>query len=81
MIKRLKILIIALLLSTAAQAQVFIMEEEVNQRVDGEDVIGWPVNPQTYNQGIDSYTPIGDGILLLAALGGAYLLGKRKHER
>lgn len=84
--KILKIVVIAAALMTGAatnsQAQVFIMENESNLREDTEDVLGWPVNPQNgYGTSNDEYTPLGDGILLLAALGGAYLFGKRKHER
>ena len=80
--KILKIVIIAAALMMGAandsQAQVFIMENESNLREDTEDVLGWPVNPQNgYGTSNDEYTPLGDGILLLAALGGAYLLRKK----
>ena len=80
--KILKIVIIAAALMMGAandsQAQVFIMENESNLREDTEDVLGWPVNPQNgYGTSNDEYTPLGDGILLLAALGGAYLLKKK----
>ena len=36
--------------------------------------------PQGYGLGGDWYTPVGDGIAVLAALGGAYLLGKRRKK-
>lgn len=83
--KILKIVIIAATLMTGAandsQAQVFIMENESNLREDTEDVLGWPVNPQNgYGTSNDEYTPVGDGILLLAALGSAYLLRKKSNK-
>ncbi len=65
--------------ATDSQAQVFIMENESNLREDTEDVLGWPVNPQNgYGTSNDEYTPVGDDLLLLAALGGAYLMKKKK---
>ena len=71
----------ALMLGVApdSHAQVFIMEDEHSLRPpDPEEVLGWPVNPQNgYGTSNDEYTPLGDGILLLAALGGAYLLKKK----
>ena len=81
--KILKIVVIAAALMTGAatdgHAQVFIMENESNLREDTEDVLGWPVNPQNgYGTSNDEYTPVGDGLLLLAALGGAYLMKKKK---
>jgi hypothetical protein len=81
--KILKIVVIAATLMTGAapdsHAQVFIMENESNLREDTEDVLGWPVNPQNgYGTSNDEYTPVGDGLLLLAALGGAYLMKKKK---
>ena len=83
--KILKIVVIAAALMTGAatdsHAQVFIMENESNLREDTEDVLGWPVNPQNgYGTSNDEYTPLGDSILLFAALGGAYLLRKRKNH-
>ena len=84
--KILKIVMIAAALMTGAainsHAQVFIMEEEHSLRqTDPEDVLGWPVNPQNgYGTGNDEFTPLGDGILLLAALGGTYLLRKKHND-
>ena len=81
-----KIVLIAIVLTigtiTAGNAQVFIMENEVNQREDSEEVLGWPVNPQNGNgSSVDDYVPLGGGILWLAALGGAYLVNKRKKSK
>jgi hypothetical protein len=62
------------------QAQVFIMDEDVegNIRVGGSKF----EVPVPYQGGDwDQYLPLGDGIMLLTALGGAYLLKKRKDEK
>ena len=40
---------------------------------------GMPAHNVDVNQNADS-TPLGSGIVLLAALGGAYLVGKRRKE-
>ena len=76
-----KILLILTLLLTLAspmRAQVFVMEEEENEF---RNVFG---NGEWNNVIVHSspddqtnYVPLGDGLLLLAALGGAYLLKKR----
>ena len=77
-------IIIAVLMTgtaTSTHAQVFIMEHEENLREDTEEVLAWPVNPQNgYGSAADDFVPLGDGILLLATLGGAYLLGKKRKE-
>ena len=69
-----------LLMAMAADAQVFMLEKDKN-RV-GEDINntigGIPENGQTIDQG--EYLPTGGGVLLLAALGGAYLVGKRRKK-
>ena len=77
--KNIVILTLFLLLAMAAKAQIFTMENEVNELRDPVP-FEWVTNPVEYNQGYDVYTPIGEGIALLVALGGAYLLKKRKRE-
>lgn len=76
------VVIVATLMMGAAtdiHAQVFIMENESNLREDTEDVLGWPVNPQNgYGTGTDDYAPLDSGFLLLASMGVAYLMRKRK---
>lgn len=84
--KILKIVVIAATLimgaATDGHAQVFIMEDEHSLRpTDPEEVLGWPVNPQNgYGTSNDEYTPVGDGLLLLAALGAGYLFTTRKRK-
>lgn len=64
------------------QAQVFIMDEDAGGNIrikESEFTV-----PAPY-QGTDldeyEYVPLGDGVLLLTALGGAYLLRKRKKSK
>ena len=78
-----KIFAIATLLMLAAapaMAQVFIMDEdEWNGNRVGKTSMDVDL-PGIYNSGEDWYTPVGEGIVVLAGLAGAYLLGKRKKE-
>lgn len=77
-----KILIIFtlfLVLAAPTRAQVFIMEEDENEF---RNVFGngeWN-NVIYHGSGDDqtNYVPLGEGILLLSVLGGAYLLKKRE---
>jgi hypothetical protein len=74
------ILAMLLLLATASQAQVFIMENEHNLRPDDpEELNSWPDMPQNAS-GYDYYLPVGEGLSVLTALGAGYLLAKRKKE-
>ena len=69
-----------LMMSAAANAQVFVLEQdESNARTDeGAEIMNGfiPENGVQYDQG--EYVPVGSGALLLAGLAGAYLLGKKK---
>ena len=76
------LLIFSILLALAApmRAQVLIMEEDENER----NVFG---NGQWNNIIVHgspddqaNWVPLGSGALLLAALGGAYLTGRRRKE-
>ena len=80
--KKLIIAITAVLtLATApAMAQVFLDDEGVTNnrtQVDANE-IGVMVPSQDVNY--DQFTPVGGGVLLLAGLAGAYLIGKRRKE-
>ena len=60
-----------------AKAQVFMTDADEGYREPADPNVF--VNmPSDFGMGTDSYIPIGDGALLLAALGGAYLLGRKK---
>ena len=82
-LKKLTVLAIGLMLATTTQAQILVMEgEEDNFRsntvTNGEfnNIIFHGLqNDQT------NYTPLGNGALLLAALGGAYLLNRKKKNK
>ncbi len=67
-----------------APAQILLMdeeEEEENERTNTEESeLELPAIPEL-GITIDQYAPIGEGIVVLAALGGAYLLGKRRKEQ
>ena len=71
-----------LLCMASASAQVFTLDEdEFNNSLHHPA----PTGPLVPFQGGDDdqslYTPLGGGMALLAALGGAYLLGKRKKDK
>ena len=76
------LLIFTLLLTLAApmRAQVFIMEEDENDRVDNVFGNGQWNNIIVHGSPDDqtNWVPLGEGILMLTALGGAYLLGKKR---
>lgn len=78
--KILTIFMLLLALTASLRAQVFIMEEDENQRVDNVFGNGQWNNIIVHGSTDDqmNYMPLGEGILLLAALGGAYLINKRK---
>lgn len=70
-------LLLFLSMSLTMKAQVFMIDGDENYR-EPEDPAVFAGLPESFALGVDWYTPVGDGILLLAALGGAYLLGKKK---
>lgn len=76
-----KLIIFTLLLTLAApmHAQVFMMDGDENYR-ESEDPEVFAGLPENYGLGVDWYTPMGDGLALLAALGSAYLLKKKKKK-
>lgn len=65
----------------AASAQVFMIDDDAyNGRADaGEGVsVIVPIHGVEYDQ--TNYTPLGGGTLLLAGLGAAYLMRKKKQQ-
>lgn len=77
--------IVALMFGAAvlpkANAQVFIMgeEEEIGSGRPSIANADFPIVP-TQNVTYDQLAPLGEGMLLLTALGGCYLLGKKRKE-
>ena len=63
-----------------AMAQVFIDDEDANSRAGTDDPSMYIDNPWFYSDGNDWFVPVGEGIIMLAGLAGAYLIGKRKKE-
>ena len=66
------------------KSQVFMLdylEEAESERIGAPQIEGLDL-PTTPQLGItlDQYAPVGSGIAVLAALGGAYLLGKKCRE-
>lgn len=80
MMKKTVVLLTVLFMAVVPlKAQVFIADDEFEgmmRLAESEYVL---VVPQQASDA-DQYTPIGDGVLLLAGLGGAYLLRKRKKK-
>lgn len=70
---------IATMFVAPAMAQVFLDEDEYNANRAGNTAMNIP-NPAVYDSGEDWYAPVGEGIVLLAGLAGAYLIGKRRKE-
>ena len=54
------------------------IEEEVDKMIKSE-VVEMP-QPEEQNITIDYLAPLGEGLMLLSCLGGAYLLDKRRKE-
>ena len=65
---------------TTAMGQVIYLDEDVNnlrQSRDGNEIGAIiPLQDKPYDQ--YDLVPVGEGMLLLAGLGAAYLVGKRK---
>lgn len=72
------LIIFTLLITLAAplRAQVFMLDGDENYRTP-EDPEVFAGLPENFGLGVDWYTPVGDGIALLVAFGGAYLLKKK----
>ncbi len=84
--KRFIALLIGLSLGVSpVMAQVFIMDEEeygVSGREGTRDLPGGFIpHPGGHGTGQDWYTPVGDGFLLLAGMGVAYLFGKSRKRK
>lgn len=78
--RRVIVLLLFMIMSLTMKAQVFMMDGDENYR-EPENPQVFAGLPENYGLAVDWYTPVGDGILLFAALGGAYLLNKRKKSK
>ena len=80
--KRIVTIILALFMGAVpTMAQVFIMEndESMSPR-DPESAITFNVIVASQDVANDQFVPLGEGILLLSGLAGAYLLRRRKRD-
>ena len=67
-----------MLMAAPAMGQIFLSDEdEMNYRLGTSS---FDVSLPNYDNGLDHFAPLGNGIVALACLGGAYLLGKRKKK-
>ena len=76
-VKKSMVLLLLLAMATASRAQVFIDDEEFEGRMRQGYQSSNLILP-VQGQGTDQYLPIGEGVMTLTLLGGAYLLAKRK---
>lgn len=73
------IAIATVMASTPAMAQIFLDDDDANNRAKGSSDMGAIIADQNLDiDQFEPYTPVGEGILLLAGLAGAYLVGKRR---
>ncbi len=79
--KIITILAISLFTASVVRAQVFITDRDYENPRDGIET-EWGIIPQqwTTNDQANEFAPLGGGLVLLSALGGAYLLGKRNKK-
>ena len=75
-------LLLLLSLTMVSKAQIFIDDEDMNNRGngDGNMDIGNLIPQHGVEWDQANFTPIGEGILLLSVLGGAYLIGKKRKK-
>jgi len=81
MMKRIAMMIMVVLMMASApiNAQVYIMDDEFEgQERNAYEDVDWGVFVPLQGHEMDQYLPLGDGMLALGLLGGAYLLSKRK---
>lgn len=77
------IVIVLLMVAQSVMGQIIYTQEDVgtNLRAGGKSdqfEVMVPLQNSNLDQYQESYVPLGNGLLLLAGLGGAYLLKKKK---
>ena len=81
MMKKTVVLLTVLFMAVVPlKAQIFIADDEFEgtmRLAESEYVLVVP----NQSSDADQYLPLGDGVLLLAGLGGAYLLKKRNKKK
>ena len=80
--KSIILLVTMLLMAMPMRSQVFLTQEDLDSERQGQwEDIGLiiPIHEQDFDQA-EPWAPVGSGIAFLAALGGAYLLKKKKRK-
>lgn len=71
---------IATMLAVPAMAQVFLDDETSTNNRELRDGNDFGVMVASQDVSYDQFTPVGEGLFVLAGLAGAYLIGKRRKE-
>ncbi len=75
------VMTIGLLMPCQMNAQIFLDDEDQGgSRVSIQEWDGGLIVPYQASD-IDAYVPLGSGLLVMAGLGGAYLLAKRHKDQ
>ena len=81
--KRLTVILIAMFMAVMpVRSQILIVSEDEfssNSRNTSDAALGVMVPGE--NMDIDQFVPVGEALLLMTGLAGAYLLGKKKSRR
>ena len=80
--KRIVTIILAMFMAVVpTMAQVFIMEDDESMSPrDPESAITFNVIVASQDVANDQFVPLGEGLLLMSGLAGAYLLRRRKRN-
>ena len=84
LIKTHLLLVIMLLMALPMRSQVFMTQEDLNkdrsQKWEDAGLVV-PIHERDFDEEEEDYVPMGSGLTMLAVLGGAYLLGKKRNEK
>ena len=73
-----------LMLLMPLHSQVFMTQEDLNkdrsQKWEDAGLVV-PIHERDFGEEEEDYVPMGSGLAMLAVLGGAYLLGKKRNEK
>lgn len=79
--KALSVVALSLVMAMPAKAQIYLDDEDMGEnRATWLDGVGniIPLHEVDWDQA--AFTPIGNGVLLIGLLGGAYLLNKKRKQ-
>ena len=80
--KTLAMIAILTMMANPVNAQILTMDEEENTRLAGDlDEFGRIPNQWVSYDQYNAIAPLGEGIFLLSALGGAYLIRKKRKNK